>query len=366
MIVEVRKTYKYRLYKSKRDHHLHNQIDIAGLIWNHCVALQRRYYRLFGTYIGKPRLQKHLAHLRMKTNKYAHWKKLGSQVVQQVTDRLHASYQRFFSGEAGRPSFKKVKKYRSFTLKQAGWDLLGGNKVRIGKHHYKFVKHREMGGDIKTVTIKRDACRRLWICFSVKEKIKIPEASSGEIGGFDFGLKSFLTDHTGKRYDAPLYFQQQLDRVRKLSRAVSRKVKGSRNQKKARWLLHRTLIRVADKRQDFHYQLAYELCNTFEVLVFEDLNLAGMKRLWGRKVSDLGFAKFIKIVEQVAFKRGKTVIFINRFEPTSQICSNCGKRQKLKLSDRIYQCECGLCLDRDHNAAINIQRAGASAHTARE
>jgi len=91
-----------------------------------------------------------------------------------------------------------------------------------------------------------------------------------------------------------------------------------------------------------------------------------MKRLWGRKVSDLGFAQFVEIVEWVAFKYDKQVLFLDRWTPTTQTCSNCGERQKLELKQRLFACgQCGLTLDRDHNAAINIQRAGASAHTAR-
>ena len=92
-----------------------------------------------------------------------------------------------------------------------------------------------------------------------------------------------------------------------------------------------------------------------------------MKRLWGRKVSDLAFSKFMEIVKWVALKEGKEVIIIKRSEATTKTCSNCGKKQKLELSERVYDCpHCDLVLDRDHNAAINIQRIGASMHTARD
>lgn len=369
MITQVRKTYKFRLYRhEKRDRHLHDAINIAGIIWNHCIALQRRCYRLFGAYIPKYTLQKHIAKLR-NSDRYSYWQKVGSQAVQDIIERLDKSYQRFFKKQGGIPSFSKVKKYRSFTLKQAGWKLLGGNKIKLGKYTYKFVKQREIAGTIKTVTVKRDSIGRLWLCFSVIESVVIPEVSSGKIGGFDFGLKTFLTDHTGKAYMSPEFFKQELGRIKSLSRSLSRKAtrkaKGSRNRAKTTYLLARTHIRIDDKRKDFHYQLAQDLCDTFDVLVFEDLNMEGMKRLWGRKVSDLGFSQFVKIVEYVAFKRGKQVVFIDRFEATSQICSGCGKTQKLTLAERTYHCECGLSLDRDHNAAINIQRIGASMLTAR-
>lgn len=364
-VVELHKTYKYRLYRNnKRDKHLHDAINISGIIWNHSIALQRRYYRLFNDYISKHRLQKHIAKLR-NSDRYSYWRKVGSQAVQDIIERLDKSYQMFFKKQGGRPSFTKVKKYRSFTLKQSGWKLLDSNKIRLGKYNYKFVKHREIGGTIKTVTVKRDSLSRLWLCFNVIESVNIPEVSTGEIGGFDFGLRTFLTDNHGKSYLSPEYFMQEFVRIQGLNRSRSRKCNESRNYTKTKYLLARTHIRIDDKRRDFHYQLAHELCNKFDILVFEDLNIEGMKRIWGRKVSDLGFSQFIEIVRRVADKRGKQVKIIDRFEATSQICSSCNQKQKLNLSDHIYEClHCGLVLDRDHNAAINIQRIGASMHTA--
>jgi putative transposase len=198
----------------------------------------------------------------------------------------------------------------------------------------------------------------------VVEWLNIPEISTGKIGGFDFGLKTFLTDHEGTGYISQEYLRQELGRIQSLSRSVSTKKDGSHNQRKARWMLHRTHIRIADKRQDSHFKLAHQLCDQFAVLVFEDLNIDGMKRLWGRKVSDLGFRQFIEIVQWVALKRGLKVIFIDRFEPTSQLCSQCQYQQKLTLVERVFNCpNCGLQLDRDHNAALNIQRIGTSIHT---
>jgi putative transposase len=150
-VITIRKTFKYRLYKNRRNKQLHRAIDVSGIIWNHCVALQRRYYRLTGKYINQYRLMAHVAKLRMRTKRFAYWKLVGSQAVQNIVERLDLGYQQFFKykrGETrlkrGRPRFKKVKKYSSFTLKQAGWEYLGENRVRIGQYTYKFVKSREI------------------------------------------------------------------------------------------------------------------------------------------------------------------------------------------------------------------------------
>jgi len=130
---------------------------------------------------------------------------------------------------------------------------------------------------------------------------------------------------------------------------------------RARRALAKHSADVANARLDHHFKLAHELCDEYDVLYFEDLNLQGMKALWGRKVSDLGFAQFLRVLEWVAFKRGKQVIKIDRFTPTTKTCSSCGKKHDFSLRDRTLKCECGLVIDRDHNAAINIKTAGASA-----
>jgi putative transposase len=131
------------------------------------------------------------------------------------------------------------------------------------------------------------------------------------------------------------------------------------NKQKGKKHIARRHSRIADKRLDFHFQLAHSLFDIYDILVFEDLNIAGMKRLWVKKVSDLGFAQFIKIVKWMALKRGKRVVLIDRWERTTQKCSGCGHGQKLDLKERVFRCEsCGLQLDRDHNAARNIVEAG--------
>jgi putative transposase len=359
-IVEVRKTYKYRLYRcDKKDKALRHMLFVASTAWNHFIALQRRYHRLTGKYISLNAMNKHVLKLR-KTKWFALWQDLHSQACQDVCRRVDDAYQRFFSGLAkGRPKFRKANKYRSFTFPQSGYRV-DGHCVTIGGVRYKFVKHREMYGTIKTLTVKRDTVGRLWLVFSVVESMAIGEVSTGKSGGFDFGLKDFLVDDQNTRHASPQFYRQGLQHTKQLSRSLSRKVEGSNNRKQARRALAKHQMRIADQRRDHHFKLAHRLCDEYDVLYFEDLNLQGMKALWGRKVSDLGFRSFMSILEWVAFKRGKTVVKIDRFAPTTKMCSACGQCHDLTLHDRILNCACGLTIGRDHNAAINIQRVGTS------
>jgi len=359
-LVETHRNYKYRLYRcDKKDRKLRHKLFVASLIWNHFVALQRRYYRLTGKYIALLTMNKHVLKLR-RTGKFKLWKELHSQCCQDVCKRLDDGYQRFFKKLAkGRPKFRKARKYSSFTFPQSGYTVKD-NTVSIDGTVYKFVKHREMGGMVKTLTIKRDKVGRLWLVFSVIEKIAVGEASTGESGGFDFGLKTFLVDDSAKRYPNPLYFTQDLRKTRQLNKVLSRKVVGSKHHKRARRDLAKHHAHIANKRRDHQFKLAHELCDVYDTLYFEDLNLQGMKALWGRKVSDLGFASFLTILRWVAFKRAKTVVKIDRFAPSTKTCSSCGAQHQLTLRDRTLSCACGLVIDRDHNAAINIKVFGAS------
>ena len=369
--MEIRRTYKYRLYTSKRDKHLHQQIDVAGIIWNHALAVQKRYYRLTGKYVGKFRLITHIGKMR-RTERFGYWQLVGSQAVQEVVERLDKAYMRFFAylrGElgikTGPPRFKKVKKYKSFTLKQAGWKLLGGNRIRLNGRHYKFVLSRPINGTIKTVTVKRDNAGRLFVCLSVIEEVNLPvEVSTGKIGGFGrsvasrhFGLKTFLTDDEGNGYQSPEFLKANLSEIARLNRQLSRKQKGSNNRKKAKRQLALAHDRVANERRDAHFKLAHALCDEYDTLGFETLNLRGMKKLWGRRISDLGFSQFRLILEHVARMRGKQVVKIGQWQPTSQTCSCCGHRQSIELRERWFICKaCGLEMGRDHNAARNIRR----------
>ena len=380
--IEIRRTYKYRLYRNdQRDPYLHKQINVAGAIWNHALKLQKRYYKLTGNYIAAGRLKSHIAYLRMHTQRYAWWKGVGSQSVQAVIERLDAAYQRFFERLAKHPpKYKKVRERKSFTLKQAGWKLLVYNQnppkpngkftrargiIELDGIAYKFVQHRPTNGLIKTLTVKRDAVGGLWLCFSVIEQWVLPEPTTPlQMAGFDFGLKTFLTDHTGREYTAGLHHLSALKRLRRLQKRKDKKPHGSQNRRKAARLIARTHIRVTDKRRDEHFKLAHALCDQYDVLCFEDLNLDGMKRLWGRKVSDLAFAKFLSILKHVALLRGKQVVQIGRFERTTCKCSACKHEQSISLKERIFCCaNCGWVIGRDHNAALNILYVGASTYT---
>jgi putative transposase len=297
--------------------------------------------------------------------------------LQDIAQRIEKGYQLFFKSIKNKvgskvrpPTFKKSREYKSFTLKQAGYKFLdsqddGPGRIRIGAKVFKYVKDRELAGPVKTVTVKRDKLSNFYLC--VAQEVEEPEfrPTTGKMAGFDFGLKTFLTVHDGfdtYPIESPLFFKQALADLRRANRNLSHKVKGSNHRRQAKRALAKVHEQIANRRQDWFFKLANTLTDRYDVLFFETLNLRGMKSLWGRKVSDLSFGTFLKILEHVARKKGKQVHYVDRFYPSSKTCSPCGYvHQDLKLSDRFWRCPaCSLVVDRDGNAAVNILREGAS------
>lgn len=357
-------TLKFKLYQHKRNKYLKRSINAAGVIYNHCIALHKRYYRMWGKHLNCAKLQAHIAKIRKRK---PFWQELGSQAVQDICQRISIAYQLFFKHHkkgVRPPNFKKVRKYKSFTLKQAGYKFLGGNRVKIGNRVYQFWKSREIEGTIKTVTIKRTPLGELFLAVVVVDNISDLEIKSatGKIAGFDFGLKTFLTCSDGSQIESPQFLKQSLSLIKRANRSHSKKVKGSANRERARKHLVRKHEDVANRRSDWFWKLAHELTDRFDVLCFETLNLKGMKKLWGRKVSDLAFREFTQILDWVATKKGKQVIYIDPWYPSSKTCSNCGHiLEKLDLETRVWRCpSCQSINDRDENAAINICAVGAS------
>ncbi len=355
-------TCKYKLYsRCDRNKYLHRDIDAFAGVYNHFIALHKRYYRMFGKYPSKFTLIKHLTKLK-KTARFAHWCLLPSQALQNVIERIDFGYQKFFAKDNKRPpQFRSWFKYKSYTLKQVGYKFLEGNKVRIGKRVFRYHKSRDFDTDsIKAVTVKRDRVGDLWLCVvALAGGIKLDIAKTGKTAGFDFGLKTYLTASDGTQIQSPLFFSRNSRKVKRANRNLSRKQKGSNNRHRARLTLARVHRRVANQRREYHWWLAHHLCKQYDVMCFEKLNIKAMQRLWGRKISDLGFFDFLATLKYVAQKTGKKVVQLNQWLPTSKTCSACDTvKEDLELRDRTFRCDCGFVIDRDLNAAINIHRWG--------
>ena len=380
------KTLKFKLYRSHRNKKLHKQINAAGLAYNHCVKLHKRYYRLYHKHLKKITLQKHITKLK-KIPKFSYFLEFGSQTVQNVAERIEFGYEKFFRKENKRPpKCRKVRKTKSFTLKQAGWKLDEENHaIVINGQKYRYHKSREIEGTIKTVTIKRDAIGDIYVCFvcQVEQNTVIPRL--GRSIGFDFGFKDHILVAPTEEddVDMPRFFQRNRNKLKKMQKKVSRKllantdhfVKKGKGQapvyKRPLWeckniqrcfkeqaRLHR---KIANQREAYHWHLAYELCSKYALICLESLNMRWMQKGHGKKVGDYGFSAFLTILKYVASRCGTTIIQINKWFPSSQLCHDCGYQNKEIKDIRIREWDCPNCHehhDRDRNAAKNILREG--------
>ena len=235
---------------------------------------------------------------------------------------------------------------------------INGNTITINKlkHTYKFKLTRQYG-TVKNVHIKRDNLGYLWLIVTTDVQPKLYERLGNASIGLDFGMKHFLTTSDGEIIDSPETYKKSVKQLSKLNRNLSKKKSGSNSRKRAKRELSKLHERIANQRSDFQWKLAHDLCKHYSHIGIEDLNLKGMNRLWGRKISDLSYGDFVTKLLYVSQKYGTSVVKIDRFAASSQLCHCCGyKNNDVKnLTVRTWVCpKCGSVHDRDVNAAINI------------
>lgn len=351
-------TYTYKLYRSKRTAKLDAMLREACFVWNHALALQKRYYSMFGKYVSCARMKAHFA-------KRISRRLLHSQTVQEILERLDLSYQRFFKRLSRRPpKFRKATEFSSIVYKQGGFKLVGNVLVVNSiNQHFQFSFSRQYEGAVRQIRIKRSRLGEYYLYVvtdAVAGSYACGKSHEGASVGIDFGLKTYLTLSDGTRIENPLFMKAGLNELRRKSRALSRCQKGSRHRRERRRDLERCHEHIRNCRDDWQWKTCHELCRRYGTICIEDLSLRGMTRLWGRKVNDLAFGSFVQKLEHVASKYGTEVVKVDRFYPSSKTCSVCQNvNELLTLADRKWVCpHCGTVHDRDLNASVNILRQG--------
>lgn len=348
-------SYKYKLYHTDRTKHLDRMLREACFVWNHALALQKRYYKMYHKYISDSRMRKHFA-------KRIHRHLLHSQTTQEIIDRLDIAYQRFFEHLAKRPpKFKKAKDFSSFVFRQGGYSLNGNVlTINIIKKRYKFSLSRPYNGKIKELTVKRSPLGEYYVVMVLdKAPVTFRKTHNGASVGIDFGLKKYMTLSDGQTVDNPQFLKSGLRQLQRKSRNLSKCKPGSHNRERRRLELDRHHEKVVNQRNAFQWQFAHQLCQQYDRIFIEDLQLTGMAALWGRKVNDLAHGEFVLKLQYVATKYGVTVHKIDRWYPSSKTCT-CGYvNHGLQLRERTWICpECGTVHKRDLLAANNILRQG--------
>jgi putative transposase len=356
------KAYKFKLKINKKfESRCEQTLDICRELYNAGLWERRDAYKLNGIFINFHNQAIQLPALK-KIRKDA--RDVHSQVLQDTLRRLSRAFDNFFrrvkAGEKpGYPRFKAKRFFNSFTYPQSGFGL-EGDKLHLSKIGSCRIRlSREIEGRIKTCTIKKQV-DGWFVVFTVEETYSPFIAKTGQSIGIDVGIENFATFSNGRRRENPQYLAAAEQEIKIAQRKVSKKKHGGSNRKKAARILARKHQRVANQRRDFFHKTANEIIEEFDEISVEDLNIKGMVKNHhlAKSISDAGWNTFLEILISKAANAGRRVWKVAAAF-TSQDCSECGERVRKTLAEREHVCiGCGLVLNRDHNAAINIAARG--------
>jgi len=360
-----KKTYKYRLYPTKRQQEiLEKYLSLCRWLYNYFLDERRILYQKKKIKVSCYDQIKKIPKLKKEKPELT---KVYSQTLQDVVRRLDKSFQNFFRRikenkngkrqKLGYPRFKGYWRYDSFVYPQFGFQLQE-EKLNLSKiGHLKIKLHREIEGNIKTLTIRRTKTDKWYACFSVEIKKELPQKKVIQKAiGIDVGLDSFLTTSQGEKVDNPRYLIHSEEKLAKIQRWHSRKKLKSSNRKKSRLRVARLYEKITNQRLDFLHKLSSGLAKSFQLVAFEKLNIKGMVRnkYLAKSISDASWNRFLQQLRYKAAEAGIWAVEINA-KNTSQVCSGCQTIVLKTIAARKHQCPfCGLTLDRDINAARNI------------
>jgi putative transposase len=360
----INKTFKYRLYPSKSQLvYLDQTLETCRDWYNNCLAERKDAWENEKKNVGKFKQLSRVKDYR-KENPYA--AQVHSHIMQVVVQDLDKAFQAFFRrvkrGETpGYPRFKGRNRFDSFGLKEYGNGFkVDGRRLCItGIGRLRVRWHREMEGRVKTVRILKQA-GEWYACFSCEVEEKILPAAGKQVG-IDVGIHHLLATSDGDVADNPQWYRVAQNKLRIIQRTVSRRTMGGANRRKSVLALQRQHETISNSRKDFLNKLAFQLTITYDLIAMERLNINGMVRNHhlSKSIMDAGWGYLSKRINDKAAEAGRHVVQVNPAY-TSKTCSSCGTIfETLTLADRWVECSCGLSIDRDVNAAINIlNRAG--------
>ncbi|WP_432205491.1 RNA-guided endonuclease TnpB family protein (plasmid) [Cetobacterium somerae] len=352
-MIKLNKGYKYRFYPTEEQkQQIQLNFNANRYIWNQFLAIKSFNYKEFARKMGFSEMCLILT----MAKKSEEWLcESDSTSLQQTLRQLDDSYKRFFKGLVKYPNFKSKRNLKeSYTTKPNIKD----KAVKIPKlGEIKIELSRELSVDkIGLCTISKDL-DRYYISFNVEVSCKNKFIKTGEKIGIDVGIKSFATISTGEQFQIPKKLWKIESRISFLQRKLSKRIKGSSNYEKLKKAINKLNFQLANIRKDFQHKLSTDLVKRFDVIAIEDLNVKGMmkNRKLARAIGRVSFYSFFNMLKYKCIEHEKELKILNRWFPSSKTCSCCGNyKADLKLSDRVYKCECGLELDRDLNASRNI------------
>ncbi|MCC5615193.1 transposase [Nostoc sp. CHAB 5836] len=378
----MRTAYQYRLRLTTMQQTTIDQwLELARRQYNYRLAERFNWYEQNRCDVNACPLICHLPELKDRPDFYwqkrdlvnskklfPEYKDLPSHTLQDVIARVDKTFQRWLSGDSsgkrsGKPRFKAQGRFRSIAFPDpVKPEHIQGPFIQLPKiGKLKLILHRPLpdGFKVKTAAIIKKV-DGYYITLSLQDSsvpILTPDVPEMENTiGIDMGLKSFLVNDLGEEITIPQHYRSSEKNLKRLQRSLSRKKKGSSRRQKAIKRVGKAHLKVSNQRKDFHHKTAQKLLQLGLHVAHEKLNIKGIARTrLAKSTHDAGWGQFLQILSIKAEKAGLMAIAVNA-NGTSQNCSGCGTKVPKTLSDRLHVChECGLTLDRDYNAAINIK-----------
>jgi len=358
----MNKAYKIRIYPNKKQEVLINKtFGCSRFVYNIMLEEHNRVYKSFKH--NEELLHEHIYQTEKEyKQEYPFLKEVSSQALQQSRRDLTQSFKNFFAKRTKHPKFHS--KYGKQSFRETQSIKLKNRKLKIPKMDW--LKMRGLNKnfnskDIKFVTISKDKTECYYASIIVNFIPKKLPFNNKAIG-LDLGLKHFCITSDKEFVDNPKFYRKFEWKIKKHNKRLSKKKKGSNRKNKQRIVLAKIHKKIYNKRNDFLHKLSFKCVSENQVMCLEDLNIKGMVKnhKLSKSIHDVSWSKFVSMLEYKSEWYGRTLVKVNRFFPSSKLCSNCGcKKDTLGLDERVYSCEhCGMRLDRDLNASLNILREG--------
>lgn len=356
------KAYKFRLYPNKEQEiYFSKCFGSVRFIYNKMLNDKIEYYKKNNKMLNNTPAQ--------YKKEYIWLKEVDSLALANAQMNLDKAYKNFFRDKSvGFPKFKSKKNnYYSYTTnnQKNTINIVDGKYIKLPKLKtlVRIKQHRQIpkNGKIKSATISKNPSGKYYVSILVEQEIK--ELPKNEFAiGIDLGLTDFAITSDGVKYSNPRYLRKSLNKLAKEQRKLSRKKNGSKNKNKQRVKVAKLHEHISNQRKDFLHKLSSELINENQVICLEDLQVKEIQqnKYLSQSVSDVGWYEFRRQLEYKAKWYGRIISFVDKWYPSSQICSNCGNNTgKKSLDIREFDCPyCGKHHDRDINASINILHEG--------